>query len=515
MCRRFLIMLDRARIDLLALIGTRQDGPAAYEAGVVDVGSNSVRLVVYRIEGRAMTPIFNEKLMAGLGRDLAATGCLSPKGVLAALAALSRFRTLMEAMGVTRILAVATAAVRDSQDGEDFAQRVRDETGLPLRVITGAQEAGFSALGVLAGAPGAAGVVGDLGGSSLELVRLLPSGPQAGETFPLGPLALMEGWQANPEIINMRIEAALALSETLEPAVDTFFAVGGAWRALGRIDMDLRGHPLHVLHHYEIARADALKLTDFVRRAGRKGLERFGDAIVRRADALPLAALLLERLIKRGGFERIVLSSYGLREGMLFDQLTPAIQAQDPLLAGAIAFAAGSTRSQVFGAALARWIIPALSTGVCMSSPSREPFLRAAACQLADLGGALHPEQRRESLFDLVLRAPFVGLSHPERVFLALAVHHRYSKAEPQISAPALSLLNAAQRARACVLGAAMRLGAELSGRSESLLNAFTLRLEGASAWLDGPERLQHVINEAVQRRLDALQALIVAMPRA
>lgn len=509
-------MLDLARIDLLAMIDLTRAQPEPFEAGVVDVGSNSVRLVVYRVEGRAMTPIFNEKVMAGLGRELGATGRLSPKGVAAAMAALRRFRTLLDAMDVKRVFAVATAAVRDSQDGEAFAQQVRTETGLGLRIISGAQEAAYSALGVSAGAPGASGVVGDLGGSSLELVRLLPGGPQEGETFPLGPLALMEGWQADPEAISLRIEASFALSETLEPPLDTFFAVGGAWRALGRIDMELRDHPLHVLHHYEIARSDALRLTEFVRRAGRKGLERFGDAIARRADTLPLAALLLERLIKHCGFERVVLSSYGLREGMLFDQLTPAVQAQDPLLAGAIAFAAGSVRSGAFGTALAHWLAPALSLSGDngFSSPAREAVLRAAACQLADLGGALHPEQRRESLFDLVLRAPIVGISHPERVFLALAVHHRYSKADPQISARALTLLSPPQRARAAVLGGGMRLGAELSGRSAVLLNAFTLQMEGAVPRLHGPAHLQHLINEAVLRRLEAFGVQLAAVPK-
>lgn len=511
MFRRFSIMSGRARIERFPMIGAKLAQPECHEIGVVDVGSNSVRVVVYRVEGRSLTPIFNEKVMAGLGRDVAHTGQLNADGVVSALAALARFRTLLRAMGVGTIHALATAAVRDSQDGEAFAQRVRDETGLALRIISGAQEASLSALGVLAGAPDASGLVGDLGGSSLELIRLSPEGPGVGESFPLGPLALMESWQADPEAVNLRIEAALALSETLVPPPGTFFAVGGAWRALGRIDMQLRDHPLHVLHHHEIGRPDVLKLTEFVRRAGRKGLERFGDAIARRADALPLAALLMERLVRHCGVERVILSSYGLREGVVFGQFAPETRAQDPLLAGAISFAAGNARARGFGAALARWIEPVMERGDAMISHPREAMLRAAACHLADLGGALHPEQRREGVFDLVLRAPFVGISHPERAFLALAVHHRYSKAGPQISAPALGLLTGAQRARAAMLGACMRLGTELSGRCEDLLTAFTLGMEGDAPRLSKPEHLQHLISEAVQRRLEALGAAIAA----
>ncbi len=160
------------------------------EAAVIDVGSNSVRLVVYRIDGRAMTPILNEKVMAGLGRSLGQTGKLSPDGIDAALRALRRFATLTQALGVQDVFAVGTAAVREAGDGAAFAQQMRRETGIPLRILSGAEEALLSALGVSAGAPDAMGVVGDLGGASLELIEISPSGPGRGETFRLGPLAL-------------------------------------------------------------------------------------------------------------------------------------------------------------------------------------------------------------------------------------------------------------------------------------------------------------------------------------
>ncbi len=160
------------------------------EAAVIDVGSNSVRLVVYRIDGRAMTPILNEKVMAGLGRDLARTEMLSKDGVEIAMRALKRFATLIESLEIRDVFAVGTAAVREAKDGQAFAQRMEEETGLKLRILSGEDEARLSALGVSAGAPDAKGLVGDLGGASLELIEISPKGVGRGETFPLGPLTL-------------------------------------------------------------------------------------------------------------------------------------------------------------------------------------------------------------------------------------------------------------------------------------------------------------------------------------
>src|SRR3974390_1296295 len=152
------------------------------DAAVIDVGSNSVRLVLYRVEGRSIWTVFNEKILAGLGRHLAFSGRLNPQGVETAIKALHRFRALVDASGPRRIFAVATAAVREAVDGPGFRRRVEAETGLKLRVLSGDEEARLAALGVLAGAPDSSGVVGDLGGSSLELIKLAQGETGAGLT---------------------------------------------------------------------------------------------------------------------------------------------------------------------------------------------------------------------------------------------------------------------------------------------------------------------------------------------
>ena len=484
-----------------------------HEAAVIDVGSNSVRLVAYRLDGRAMTPFFNEKVMAGLGRHLASTGSLSPVGVEAALRALDRFQTLIDGLGIANVFAVATAAVRDSSDGAAFSERVRRQTGIALRVIDGAEEARLSALGVLAGAPEASGVVGDLGGSSLELVEVTPAGPGRGETWALGPLALMDDEAFDAQRVTLAADRRLSKSKVLARAKrrGDFYAVGGAWRALGRMDQSLRNHPLGVLHHHEMTRLDMLRVADVVSRQSRRSLERLEGAVGRRADSLPYAAIVLERTMALGAFDRVILSSYGLREGLLFEHLAPELRADHPLVAGAEAFGATQPRARAFGRALGAWIEAALAKQPVAFSAARDPILRAAASRLADVGGALHPDHRGEIMFDLVLRAPFAGIAHPERAFLAAALHHRHTRAPP-LGEPAYDrLLTDEQRSAAAVLGACLRFGADLSGRSEKILAAFALNLADGRIVLTTDSAHAHLITDQVAKRLEPLAQILGA----
>ena len=482
-----------------------------HEAAVIDVGSNSVRLVAYRLDGRALTPFLNEKVMAGLGRNLGATGRLSPEGMEQALRTLRRFRMLIDGLGVSDVFAVATAAMRDSEDGAAFAEQVRTETGIDLRIIDGAEEARLSALGVLAGAPEARGVVGDLGGSSLELVEVSPAGPARGETWPLGPLSLMDGHVFDDQRVATTADESFRRSAVLKSAKrkGDFYAVGGAWRALGRIDQSLRRHPLRVLHHHEMSRGDMLRVSDIVRRQSRKSLEKFEEAAAKRADTLPYAAIVLERVMAWGDFDRVILSSYGLREGLIVEHLSAKVRAAHPLVAGAEAFGATTERGRAFGRALGGWIEAAFAGQPPAFDAVRDPILRAAAARLADLGGALHPDHRGEIMFDLVLRAPFAGISHPERAFLAAAVHHRHTRAAPHEEAAYERLLNDDQRKAAAALGAALRLGADLSGRSEQILRAFTLSLTSDHAMLATDAAHAHLLTDQVTKRLEPLAAVL------
>ena len=479
------------------------------DAAVIDVGSNSVRLVVYSINGRAMTPVLNEKVMAGLGRDLSRTGALSPDGIDIALRALKRFATLLEAQGVKSVFPVATAAVRDAKDGRAFAKRIEAETGIALRILSGEDEARLSALGVSAGAPDAKGIVGDLGGASLELVEISPKGVGRGETFPLGPLTLMSNEEFDYQDVAAAVTKALEDNKLLTKRGGDFYAVGGAWRALGRIDIALTNHPLGVLHHHQMSRSAVLKVADVVRKQSKRSLERLEEAAAKRAETLPYAAVVLERVMVLGDFDRVILSAFGLREGVLMERLSEQARATHPLIAAAEALAARWTRTRGFGPALEQWIAPMFAGQPRVFPKGREEVLRGAAARLADVGGRLHPDQRVEVMVDMVLREPLAAISHEERAFLAAAIHHRYTKAPPRHAAAYLRLLSEEQQAAAAALGAALRLGADLSGRSERLLASFEVSAVDGKLLLRVKKKVAHLVTETAARRLDAAAAAL------
>ncbi|NWG53887.1 MAG: Ppx/GppA family phosphatase [Hydrogenophilaceae bacterium] len=502
-------MSDPARLDLAAAPAAARAHDGAV-AAVIDIGSNSVRLVIYRIEGRAPIPILNEKVMAGLGRDMPRTRRLSAPGAESALRALRRFAAILDSVKPHALEVVATAAVREAEDGAAFAERVRRETGLKLRILSGEEEARISALGVLGAKPDARGVVGDLGGSSLELVEVAEGRLLPGESFSVGPLALMRGEGFDPVRAGAAIETALAGARALRGQGGDFYAVGGAWRAIGRIDIAVKQHPLHILQHYEMSRAEALKIAEFVRKQSRRSLERLEEAAAKRADLLPYAAVALEHILERGRFERVILSSFGLREGLLFDAMPPASLREHILIAGAEAFAAPTPAIRAFVRALGPWIEPALASEPPVFAPDHDALLREAAARMADLGGMLHPDQRDELIFDLVVRAPLAGVTHRERAFLAACVHHRYTKRPPPAHAIAYTaLLSEEERRAAATVGAALRLGCDAAGRTQDLLSRFTLKREAGALVLATKASDAYLVGEQAERRLDSLGALL------
>jgi len=459
--------------------------------GVMDVGSNSVRLVVYDVRGRAMQPRFNEKVLAGLGRGLGATGRLNPEGVETALAALARFASITRSQKVDSLFAFTTAAVREASDGKSFVDRVRRETGLVLRVLSGAEEARFAAEGVLAGTPGVDGVVGDLGGSSLELARLAGGRYETGSTYPLGPLALDTGGGFSEDKVLARARELMASAPELRKAGDLFFAVGGAWRAIGTLHMELTRAPLHMLQNYEMDAQKLLPLLSDVMN-GRKYTDMLQEIAKRRASTIPYAAAVLKAVIEAGKFRTVMISSYGVREGVIFDSLEPAERAEDPLDAGLDALIVDEQAAE-FGKALATWAMEA-------APYTLHQRLTSAACRLVDIGALLHPDHRADLAFDLVARAPLPGLSHRDRAALALAVASRFKRGIRNEVSDKLLDPNLAGRARA--LGALMRLAADFSGRSAGLLRHSRLSCDGDTLTLRVETPYRALVSEAVERRL-------------
>ncbi len=469
---------------------------------VVDIGSNSLRLVVFDGQVRAPAAIFNEKVLCGLGRELNSTGKLSRAGIEMALPNLLRFTRLAQTMGVGRLELLATAAVREASDGPQFVARVEELCGLPVRVLSGAEEARLSALGVVAGIPGADGLMGDLGGGSLELVELNRGEVGRAETLPLGPLRLMEACGEDRAAGRAEIDRQLAGVSWLGNAAGrSFYPVGGAWRNLARLKMAQDAYPLHVIHGYELSSRVARDHAALVGRQTDQSLRRIKSLPQRRLETLPHGALVLERLLLTSGCSRLTFSGLGLREGFLFDQLPAEELRRDPLMEMAIGLAAREGRFDDLGEPLFDW-----STPLFPAETPAERRLRRVACHLSDLAWREHPDYRAVQACRRILHHPFIAIDHPGRVFLAFAVYTRYGGglADQEVAAY-LRLLPAAEAHRARVLGLALRLAFQLSGATAGILRRCTLKVDGETPSLVLPEDGSVPDGEAVQRHLGAL----------
>lgn len=471
---------------------------AAARVAVVDIGSNSIRLVVFDRLTRAPVPLFNEKVLCGLGRGLEKSGRLNEAGVDLALANLTRFVRIAAAMEVGRLDLLATAAVRDAENGPEFVAEVERRCAVPVQVLSGHEEARISALGVLAGIPGADGLMGDLGGGSLELVELVDGKLGRHATLPLGPLRLMAAAEDRDELRAIVDRHLGGLDWLTEVKARTFYPVGGAWRTLARIHMDQIKYPLHVIHQFRIGRRQAEDLARVLSRLGKRSLANLPR---RRAEILPCASIVLERLLRVTRPETVVFSAFGLREGHLYNQLSPAEQRRDPLLAACADIAETEQRFALLGPMLSGWLEPLFPE----DGPA-ERRLRQAICLLSDIAWREHPDYRAAHAFIRVLHLPIAGIDHDERVVAALALNARYGGhlEGPDIQ-PVLGMIADAQLQRAVVTGYALRLAYSVSGATAELLSRTALRREDRKLTLLLPPGEQAMHGEAVQRRLDAL----------
>ncbi len=431
---------------------------ALSRVGVVDVGSNSVRLVVFDGAARSPAYFYNEKIMCALGAGLSESGVLNPEGRIRALNALKRFQHLAQGMGLPSLTVVATAAVRDASDGDAFCAEVKRETGLRIWVIDGEEEARLSAQGVLLGWPGSYGLVCDIGGSSMELAEI--SGGRVGRrvTSSLGPLKLREV-KGGKKGRHAHIKQTMAqLQEVMGPQRDRLFLVGGSWRAIARIDMLRRGYPLHVLHEYRMTARSVTATAKFIAERDIEELRGACGISNARMSLVPLAAEVLTRLVSTFKPKDIAISSYGIREGMLYEQMPQRLRDRDPLIESCRFAEAKDARMPGFGKSLYAFIHPLFK-----SVPEPRRRLIKAACLLHDVSWRAHPDYRAETCFDNATRANLGGLKHSERVFLGLALLHRYSnKREGTRFADLYDLIDEADMRDAEILGKAMRFGAML-----------------------------------------------------
>lgn len=482
---------------------------------MIDIGSNSVRLVVYEGLVRAPTPIFNEKVLAGLGREVQSTGLLAPDAVMQALLALKRFRALCDTLKVRRVFGIATAACRDARNGPAFIEEAERITRVRIDILSGRREAELAALGVISGVYRPSGLVADLGGGSLELMDIHGERLQRGITLPLGGLTLQDASKKSVKKAEKLVKQALHKVRTGAAGKGrSLYAVGGAWRALARLHMAQTGYPLHVMHAYRIRAKEALEFCELLKRVNPETLSQIDVVASARRPLLPYAALVLEHLIRRTKPDSIVISALGVREGLLHSMLKVREQRKDALIDAARNLNVLRSRSPLHGEELVTWT-DRLFASAGIEETEEEVRLRHAACLVADIGWRTHPDYRGEQSLNIIANASFVALDHPGRAFLALAVYFRHVGIthDDELSPRLRELAATRLLDRARVLGAAMRVAYMVSASMPGVLPETPLRVEKQRLVLRMRGIYAPLAGERVFNRLRTLARLIGREP--
>ncbi len=459
---------------------------------------------------RAPTPLFNEKVLAGLGRQVQTTGLLAPEAIETALSALRRFRALCDILKVGRVFAIATAACRDAENGEDFIEDAERICRTKIDILSGKREAQLTALGVVSGIYKPDGLVGDLGGGSLELVDVHHTRVRRGLTLPLGGLALQDIAGKSLKKAERFVVDTFGELDMLERGRGrTFYAVGGTWRSLARLHMWQVGYPFHIMHNYRIPAREALDFSRLVHRVDTETLSRIEVVNAARRPLLPYAALVMEHLIRNVKPREVIISVLGVREGLLYEILDEEERARDPLMSAASELNTLRSRSPKHGEDLIGWT-DRLMASSGLDESAAEERLRHTACLLADVGWRAHPDYRGEQSLNLIAHGAFSAIDHPGRAYLALSVFFRHVGLHEEELSPRLrELATPYILDRARVLGAAMRVAYILTAGHGGVLPKTPMQVRRGKLTLHLPGRFAGLASNRLAGRLRQLGRLI------
>lgn len=468
--------------------------------GVIDIGSNSIRLVVYDAIKRTPLPLFNEKIFCGLGKGLAITGKLNPQGIKQAEACIKRFLALVHIMDVVELQIIATAAVRDAQDGAAFVENLERQNRISITVISGKKEAQLAAAGVFSSIYKPVGLAGDLGGGSIELIGIEDGQINDQTTLPIGPLRLLDMSEGDKGKAGKIIKEAFEQEHWLEKLHPPhFYAIGGSFRALAHIYMALEKYPLEIVHNYTVKTSTMRKFLKEIMDTKPEDLAKLPGAPSKRIDALIPAAQVMDRILDITEPLDVIFSASGIREGYLYEKLSPYLRSEDPLIASCLDLASQNGRAPGFAHELFEW-----TSGLFKQENEAASRLRFAVCVLSEIAWRIHPEYRAQWAFYRIIQSTLTGLSHTERAMLALALYHRY-QFKLKLDAAPLQLLKEKERAWARLVGASTSLAFQLSGGMVGNLKDVELSVGRGAVETKFSELAKSLLSATVQKRIDNL----------
>lgn len=476
------------------------NGKKDARVGIIDIGSNSIRLVVYDRNKRSPVPIYNEKVLCALGKGLAGSGILNPEGVIMGKAALRRFVSMGRNMGIIELYIIATAAIRDAKDGKYFTNWLEETYNVKAEIISGEEEARLGAFAVCSAIYKPHGITADLGGGSLELVRVDEGNISGHTSLLLGSLRMIDESKGDRDKLRKLIDKRFSeISWLDDEKTPNIYAIGGSFRALAKMHMITNNYPLQILHEYTVNSKEFLSFVREIAGISLEKLEKYSNGASKRAAALPGAAMVLEKLLSASNAENIVFSASGIREGYLYEKLPVQEQGEDGMLFSCREFASHNGRSMEYGEELFTWMQPLLA-----KENERIRRLRLAFCLLSDIALHIHPEYRGEWAFQRIIYSAFTSITHIERITLALALYHRYQfKLKENWSQ--LKLISNEDKAWAKLVGTSANLAYHLSGSISGNLHKTELTLKDKNISLKLIGDMADIMGDAIQKRIDGV----------
>ena len=488
--------------------------PGIHPVSVVDIGSNSVRIVIYEGLSRSPAVLFNEKILCGLGRGLAASGRMDEDGIERALASLRRFRALSRQARAREMHVLATAAAREAANGADFIERAEEILGREVRILSGEEEARYSAYGIISGYHEPDGIAGDLGGGSLELVDIKGSQMANGLTLPLGGLRLSEISGGSVAKARAHARKQVKSAKMLKGGEGRlFYAVGGTWRNIAKLHMEETKYPLHMMQAYEIPFREAMDFLGHVARLKDSKTELLKVISKNRRSLLPFGAVTMQETIAAMKPRAVSFSALGVREGYLYSLLNAEERLQDPLLTAADELAILRARSPEHARDLADWtgrMLPVFG----ITETVEEARYRQAACLLADISWRAHPDYRGLQALNIIAHSHFSGITHAGRAYIALVNYYRFEGINDDGETAALARIATPRLLElAKMLGGMLRVAYLFSASMPGVIPSLQLEPAGASRpdtdiVLTVPAEFAALVGERVQGRLQQLGKL-------
>ena len=475
--------------------------------GVLDLGSNSIRLVIFRKNTRIPLIEFNEKAFCGLGTELQISGKLSGQGKLNALDNISRFAAIIERMGLQELQVIATAAVRDASDGKEFVKELEKLFDFSVKILSGKEEAYLSALGVICAFPNSTGIVCDLGGGSLELASIKKGRVYDCTSVPIGSLRFAEiNERSEAKTLNLIDEQLETVDWLQNKKFSSLYAIGGAWRSLARLHMEFADYELKVIHGYSIKRSELTSfleqlypITISTKKTDDQALSPISSS---RAKQIPIASLILSRIIYKVNSRRVVFSAAGLREGCLFDRLDQEQRDMDPLMSSLMAIFPSSYEDTNYSRELEHLICSFFP----YMSLTHKRLLRAICC-IRNIGSDEHPSYRSLQSYLRLLRLPVIGITHKERVFIATAILNRYNGSNSDIPEKVYpKIITSEEHKMASMIGFLLDFAISFSGGLKGVLDKVKVERDGDAILILFPKEMNISKGQNVNRRVERLE---------